>query len=208
MAIIAEAATGSTNRQIAPEGNHVARCYSMIDLGTQTTEFNGETKNQRKVRITWELPNETTVFKEENGEQPFVVSKDFTLSMHEKSTLRQYLESWRGKAFSEQEASSFDVSKLIGVPCMINLAHKTAKSGKTCVDVLSITPLPKGFTCPPQVNPNLEFSLQTPDMGVYESLPEWLKAKIAESPEFDQIRMEYHHEETLNQEAASDDPPF
>jgi hypothetical protein len=47
-----------------------------------------------------------------------VISKEFTLSMHEKSTLRQFLESWRGKAFTEKEALSFDVTALIGKPCL------------------------------------------------------------------------------------------
>lgn len=210
MAITATSSTGAT-RKIAPQGNHVARCYSMIDLGTQTTEYNGETKKARKVRITWELPNETEVFNEEVGPQPFVVSKEYSLSMHEKSTLRKDLESWRGKGFTEEEAKAFDISKLLGVPCMINVVHGVSKtSGKAYVDVSAITPLPKGFTCPPQVNKSVEFSLQTPDMSIYESLPEWLKDKIKASPEFEHIALEYYNEEAIANEVAqeSSDLPF
>lgn len=52
----------------APEGNHPARCLSLIDLGTQKSTFQGKEKALRKVLITFELPEETHVFKE--GEAP------------------------------------------------------------------------------------------------------------------------------------------
>jgi len=44
--------------QLAPEGIHEARCVWVIDLGTQQSDFDGSSKHLRKVRISWELPNE------------------------------------------------------------------------------------------------------------------------------------------------------
>ncbi len=41
--------------RIAPAGLHMARLYSVIDLGHQATEWAGETKIMHKVVLTWEL---------------------------------------------------------------------------------------------------------------------------------------------------------
>ena len=84
-------------------------------------------KQVNKVRITWELPTELKVFNPDKGEQPQAISKEFTLSMHEKSSLRAFLTSWRGKGFTEDEAKAFDVTKLLGVPCMLSIVHEPGK---------------------------------------------------------------------------------
>ena len=114
MAILAT--TTATQRELIPAGNYLARCYQMIEIGTVREIILGEEKVLKKVRIGWELPTEKRVFNEEKGEQPFVISKEFTLSMHEKSSLRGMLKSWRGKDFTEDEAKAFDITNLIGKP--------------------------------------------------------------------------------------------
>jgi hypothetical protein len=43
--IYAEKKEGTEFAQVEP-GTYVARCYSMIDLGTQETEFKGEKKKE------------------------------------------------------------------------------------------------------------------------------------------------------------------
>ena len=110
MAIIATS-NGGTSYEPIPSGSYPARCYSMIHLGTIEENILGTVKKLNKVRITWELPTELKVFKEENGEQPHVISKEFTLSLHEKATLRNFLKNWRGKDFTEDEAKAFDIEK-------------------------------------------------------------------------------------------------
>ena len=123
MAIIATS-NGGTSYEPIPSGSYPARCYSMIHLGTIEENILGTVKKLNKVRITWELPTELKVFKEENGEQPHVISKEFTLSLHEKATLRNFLKNWRGKDFTEDEAKEFDIEKSVGAPCMLNITHK------------------------------------------------------------------------------------
>ena len=91
MEIIASSNTSGKSFSPVDAGNYVARCYSMIQIGTIPEEYKGEKKEANKVRLTFELPTETKVFKEENGEQPYVVSKEFTLSLHEKASLRKFL---------------------------------------------------------------------------------------------------------------------
>ena len=101
----------------------------MVQIGTIEEDFSGTKKTLNKVRISWELPTETRVFKEENGEQPFILSKEFTLSSNVKATLRRWLESWMGKAFSEEETDRFDISILVGKPCMLKVIHNTKLDG-------------------------------------------------------------------------------
>lgn len=179
-------ATNESNSSYTPvaAGLYPARCYSMVHIGTVLGEFQGEQKLMNKVRVTWELPTEKKVFKEENGEQPYVISKEFTLSMHEKATLRKFLEGWRGKQFTEDEAKSFDVTVLLGKPCMISVIHKTSKNGKTYAEINSVSAVPKGFAVPEQVNPSFEFNYDPFDEAKFNNLPDFLKEKMKASKEY------------------------
>jgi hypothetical protein len=183
--ILAEQET--TTREIVPAGNHVARCYSMVEIGTVTSEYMGEEKSLKKVRVSWELPFKKKVFKPENGEQPYSISKEYTLSMYEKANLRKDLESWRGQGFSEEQAKSFDISKLLGKPCMLNVIHKTSNKGNKYAQVSSITPIPEGMTCPAQINPIFELSYSDWSDDKFNSLAEWIRKEMESTPEFKMI---------------------
>jgi len=181
-------ATSEKQFELAPEGTHIARCIQIVDLGTQSVEFNGEKKEQHKARITWELPNEQRVFKEENGEQPFLVSKEFTVSLSDKANLRKVLESWRGKAFDDIELTGFDIMNVLGVPCMLQIIHKTSKSGNKYAEISSVMKLMKGTICPNQINPSTALSFEAWDEMVFNGLNDWLKDKIKQSPEYKALR--------------------
>jgi hypothetical protein len=180
------ATNNGTTREPIPAGNYLARCYQMIEIGHIEENIMGAVKTLQKVRIGWELPDETRVFDPAKGEQPLVISKEYTLSMNEKSNLRKDLKSWRGKDFTEEEARSFDITKLIGVPCMLNIIHKPAKSnpGKLYEEISGITPLPKSVKCPPQVNKTMILSYDNFDHGLFDTLPDFIKNKIKSSEEY------------------------
>lgn len=186
MAIIAPKSGGSNlPKKVVPAGSHVARCYSMIQIGTVESEYLGEKKTLHKVMIDFELPLETAIFREGEPEKPFVISKEYTLSFHEKSTLRSHLQSWRGKAFTDEEAAKFDITKLVGATCMLNVVHKASTDGtKTYANIASISPIPKGLTCPEQVNPTRILAYDSWNQDVFMSLPEWLADKISATPEY------------------------
>jgi hypothetical protein len=211
MAIIATS-NGSTNFEPMATGNYPARCYSMIHIGTVDEVILGTKKTLNKVRITWELPTELKVFKEENGEQPLSISKEFTLSMHEKATLRGFLKNWRGKDFTEEEAKSFDIEKLIGAPCMLNITHKKSKDGtKTYAEIGSISTMPKGFPCPEQINPSYVWTYEDFNTEKFNALPDYLKAKMVNSVEYKQaisggMEANVHEAEIVSEEET--DVPF
>ena len=212
MAILATN-TGSGNYEPMAQGNYPARCYSMVHIGTIEEIIMGEKKVLNKVRITWELPTELKVFKEENGEQPHVVSKEFTLSLHEKATLRAFLKNWRGKDFTEEEAKAFDIEKLIGAPCMLNITHKKSKDGtKTYAEIGSVSKLPKGLECPEQINPSFVWTYEDFDAEKFNKLPEFLRNKMVTSVEYIQATSGANEIQVINAEVIKaeehDDLPF
>jgi hypothetical protein len=184
MAILAESKGSGADFQPVEAGTYPARCYSMVHIGTVMEEYQGQPKEQNKVRLTFELPTEMKVFKEENGEQPQVIGKDFTLSMHEKSGLRKFLGSWRGKSFTDDEAKSFDITKLLGVPCSLGISHKVSKTGKTYAEITSVSTLMKGMPIANQINPSFEFSVLEFNQAKFDTLPNFLKEKIVQSREY------------------------
>lgn len=173
-------------RELIEAGNYVARCYRMVEIGTVDEEFLGVKKQMHKVRIGWELPTELKTFNPEKGEQPCVIDKEYTLSLADKANLRKDLQSWRGKAFSDDEAEAFDITKLLGVPCMLNIIHVQGKKDptKTYQAIGSVSPMPKGLICPPQVNETFVFDFENFDEMKFNSLPDFLKEQIAKTPEY------------------------
>jgi len=98
------------------------------------------------------------------------------LSLGENSKLRPLLESWRGRPFTESELKGFDISKLAGVPCQIQILHET-RDKRTYANVAAIVPWPKGVAVP-AVDPPLVYTPAEHDQKVFEQLPQWLRETI------------------------------
>ena len=138
-----------------------------------------------------------------------VISQEFTLSMNEKANLRKFLESWRGKGFTEEEAKVFDITKLLGVPCMLSIIHKESKKGNEFEVISSVAAMPKGVECPPQVNPTFEFNFEDKfSSKALDEFPDFIKDKIKSSEEFKKILMPESTEvyEPVNDEEPNDMP--
>ncbi len=127
----------------APAGTYAAICVDVVDLGVLETNYNGQVKSQHKIRLVWQLDEN-----QPNG-KPFLISKRYTLSLHEKAGLRKDLESWRGRPFTETERAGFDVEVLLAAPALINVLHNV-NGGKTYANVAGIMKLPKSMFPPAQ----------------------------------------------------------
>lgn len=171
-------------KQLISAGNKVARCFSMIVIGTVEDTYQGETKSLLKIRLGFEFPNNKTVFKEEKGPEPFTLYKEYTFSMNEKATFRKDLESWRGRSFTEEQARAFDAGKLLGVPCTINVIEYTTKGGVETRKINAITPMMEGLTCPDQINPTQALNYNDFDWSLFDKLPGYLQEKIKSSKEY------------------------
>lgn len=206
MPIIATSEGGSSFQPIE-SGTYPARCIAMVHIGTITEDFKGQPKTLNKIRVTWELPTELKEFKEGEGEKPYLLSKDFTLSLHEKSTLRAFLKSWRGLDFTEDEAKAFDVTKLIGAPCMVSITHRES-GNKTYADVSGVSKVIKGFTVPPQVNPSMILTYDNFNFDDFNKLPEFVRKKMESSVEFKKISDAVHGQQQEQKQSDNDDLPF
>jgi hypothetical protein len=141
MPIIARS-SGGGDYLPASAGTHAAVCVDVIDQGLMESSFTPG-KKEPKVSIVWQIDEDR-----KDG-KPFEVRLQFTLSVHEKASLRAALESWRGKGLTPEEIENgFDVERLLGAPAFLNLVHKVAKNGKTYANVAAIMPLPKGMNAP------------------------------------------------------------
>jgi len=194
--------SAKTKREIVPSGTHIGRCYSMIDIGTVEWEWQGETKYTHKVRLSFELPHEMRDF---GGEQkPMVISKEYTLSLHEKSNLRRDLEGWRGKSFSNQELSGFELTDVLGSSCNISVIHKTSKSGNEFAQIGSISGISKGTECPEQFNESFIFNYEDNFNEEWlEQQPEWIQDQIKNTDEYKNKMNQKKFQDT-----PTDDMPF
>lgn len=177
---------GGGDFQLAPIGNHIGICVQVIDLGTQPDEWQGKPKLLHKVRVGWELPQEKAIFDEARGEESFMVSKEYTLSLSEKANLRHDIDSWRGIPFTEEELKEFPLKKLLGAPAMVNVVHATSAKKRQYVKVISVTRLPKSIKkadIPKPTIPQVHYEIEDGDNDVFKGLPEFLQDKIRLSVE-------------------------
>lgn len=151
-------------------GTHPAVCDMLVDLGLQSSTFNGETRSKHKLYVRFQVPGE----RNDDG-KPLSVGMTITASLHKKGNLRGMLESWRGRAFTEAELQKFDVSSVLGKPCMLNVLQEES-GGKTYANIKAIMALPKGLPVPALEGKPVLYTGQ-PD--VLATLPEWLQKKIA-----------------------------
>lgn len=165
-----------------PIGTHPARCVTIIDIGTQKSEYQGQANIRRQCIIGWELPNELMTEGDYAG-KPFKVSKFYTASLSEKANLRKDLANWRGRDFTEQELAGFDSKNILGKCCMLSLTA----NDKNKIRVTGVMALPKGMKVPDQVNPTLFFSLDEYDPAVFEKLSDGYKKLIMASPEYQAV---------------------
>jgi hypothetical protein len=157
---------------LAPEGLHIARCYTLIDLGEQVNKTYGN--RSPKVLIGWEFTDKLM----EDG-RPFIHMQTYTTSLSEKSNLRSLLEAWRGKGFTPEELKGFKLKTVLGAPCYITTKHSlNQQTQKKWSDVISICRLPAGVPCPAAVNPQVYFDLDEYSEAAYLAVPEGIRKKI------------------------------
>lgn len=182
-------------RILIPAGTHLARCYGIIDLGTQYSEKFGNWSH--KVQFQWELPNELM----DDG-RPLAISKKYTISLNEKSNLRHDLESWLGRSITpKEEKEGFALGSMLGAPCLLSIIHAES-NGKTYANIAGVMSVPKGTTVPDQVNPAISYDVENGRDAVYNKLPDWIKNIIEESKEFK------GEDEPALEESSDTDVPF
>ena len=121
------------NTDLAPSGLQPAVCVDVRDLGTIETKFG----DKQVVLLVLELEAKSA-----NGDR-YLLQKRYNKSLHPKSNLRQDLERWRGKPFTDEDLQyGFNLEKVIGVTAMIYVEYQQTDRGKWA-NVDSILPAPE-----------------------------------------------------------------
>jgi hypothetical protein len=180
------------NFERCPSGMHLARCYRIVDLGTQKSEYMEQVKFLHKITLSWEIhgiADDGSAIKMKDG-RPYGIFKNYTLSWSEKANLRLDLQSWRGKPFTQEEMRKFDLKAVLGAWCMLNVIDRAGKDGNMYSNIAGVTPVPamiKQNGLPAAANPNELFKIDAPDMEMFNKFSENLKAKISSSPEWQKL---------------------
>jgi len=179
MLTVTDTGGGAEFKKLDP-GTYAAVCTQIIDIGPQVTPW-GESN---KIKIRFEVPSERAEWQDSDGqshEGPMVIWASYTASLSEKANLRKDLESWRGRAFTPEELKGFDITKILGQPCMISVKHKTSQTnGKTYANIASISRLVKGMETPKAEGDLIAFDIDNHTREQYDALPEWLQKLVSE----------------------------
>jgi hypothetical protein len=218
MALIARESGGGGTFTPVPPGMYLARCYRIVDLGKQKSEWQGKVNEQPKVMLQFEVHGEDDAGKPlvtAKGE-PMSISKNFTLSLAEKATLRKDLQTWRGKPFTPEELKGFQIDNVLGAWAMIAITKELGNNGKEYTNIANINSVPKAMkaTLPEGHNKCATFYIEAPDMELFETFSDNLRAKIEASPEW-QARKNVSYQKEQNAFAKGsgfddmdDDIPF
>lgn len=156
------------------DGVYTAVSTMLIDLGIQNNERFG--KRQRKVIIVWQILGEDV---EINGEKkPRIISKEYTLSLNEKSTLRRDLQAWRGQAFTLEELDGFDLVNILNQPCQLQILSEE-RNGNSYQNIAAIMAMPKGMTVDSGADEVVYFNTYEQETySNFEKIPKWIQEKI------------------------------
>jgi hypothetical protein len=187
MATYASDSGGGKDFDPVPEGSHLAVCDMFVDLGIQESNYNGQVKQQHKIYLRWQIPSLRMKWEKEGVEHegPMAIGSKFTLSLHEKASLRKILQSWRGRAFTPDELKKFDVTTVLGAPCLITVTHEPKDGGGVYANVGAVAKLPPNVPPPALEGETLIYDAD--NLGNFEKLRPWLQdaikaQKLEESP--------------------------
>jgi hypothetical protein len=112
----------------APEGVWPAVCVDVVNLGMEDSPWGP----LHKCRIVWEI----SALMPETGNR-FIQGQKYTVSLGEKANLYKMLKVWRGKDFTADELSAFDLENIFNKPCQLVIIH-TEKEGKVYGNVQTV----------------------------------------------------------------------
>lgn len=167
---------------LIPQGMHQGICHAIYDLGEQFNSYYNNYSN--KILLVFELPHIRGDF-EEHGQtvnKPRVVSNRYTASLGKKANLRKMLESWRGRAFTNEELEGFDLGNILGINCQVQIIHEPDREdpNKMYSNIQNVLPMSQGMQ---DVKPENELVKFEMGQQLPPNIPEWIQKIIMKSTE-------------------------
>lgn len=177
-------------------GAKAARLVQVVDLGIQPQRpYMGEEKPPvQTVYVTYELSHD--FMKDEKGndveDKPRWMSEDFpfySLEADRAKSTKRYM------ALDPAKDHGGDWTELLGNPCqvvIVNNAGKGKNAGRIFDNIADVTPAVSmpGYVQPELSNKGRFFSLEEPDMDIFNALPEWLRDRVTSNLEFAGSKLE------------------
>lgn len=160
-------------------GTHSAVCTGVVDVGTQTSLFEGKTTFGRKLVCLFDVIDQV----DPKSGKPLGIAHMFSATMHPRARLRREVENWIGTFADQGAANDFDLSGLVGRQCQLIVKHTDNPVAPRVVVDTILPPLSNVITSL-AVNDNVYFSLDKPDLRVFEQLPGRIRNMIEASPEW------------------------
>lgn len=130
--------TDNGPKELPAIGSHQAVCAQVHSLGYQM--FKGQISFSPKCVFVFELDE-----KMKSGEmagKPFIVSERHGQYMGKpgkSSNLRKFLEKWKGKEYTEEEAKATNIKKCEGIPCTLLIDHEPKEGGGFYAKIVGIS---------------------------------------------------------------------
>jgi len=167
---------GSSNTPILEAGNYPARLVQLIDLGLQARKpWKGKDKPPvNQLWVTYELPTEFMLDEDGNDieDKPRWISEKmnlFSLSQDNATSTK------RITALDPKNDLEGDWGQALGFPCTLTVVQ--SKDGKYA-NIGGISPPMKGLTIGDLVNDAIIFDLDSPDVKVFNDLPDFLQEMV------------------------------
>jgi len=128
------------------EGQYAVLCVDVVDLGINVEQFgDDEPREVAKVALVFA----SGARQDDEAKSLTLVTTEMTKSANEKANLRKFMEAWRGRSYTtEQAEQGLPVTKLYGQPALVSLEHVTTRKGRKFAKITSISPLPKAMPAP------------------------------------------------------------
>lgn len=179
----------NNDKPLMENGNHVARCFMVVDLGLQDSEYEGKQSTHPQILIGFEYPEERAVFYDHIGEQPFTLTLRMNWYTGTTAKFRKTIESWRGKAFTDAEMNSFAVNKMLDAYAVTTVVTKTSQKGndyQKISNIASATKRDRESVKNKPYNENILFSIPGHgfDSKEFRSLWKWIQDDIMRSHQY------------------------
>lgn len=184
-------------------GTYPVRLAQVIDLGVQTRKpFKGEDKDPiQMLWVTYELTSEFMKDDEGNDdlERPRWISESFpffNLSADRAKSTARYL------ALDPSMTCEGNWDQLLGAAGALTVVHNQA-GDRTFANVGSVSPIMKGMVVEDLKNPSVVFSLEDPDIEIFNALPDFLQERIKDNINYEGSLLDNR----LNGSSSTAEPP-
>lgn len=176
-------------------GNYPCRVAQVLDMGVHPVDVwddkahkyvQDDTKApQNFIRLTYEFTTE--FMKDENGVEdetkPRWYSEEIKLLP---LTSDLATSTKRYNALDPKGAFKGDFAQLVGAECTVTIGHK----GNGKAKIGSVSPAMRGMVYAELKNPSKVFTLDDPDLEIFQSQPDWIKERITSNLYFEGSKLQ------------------